>query len=62
MQANAFALGSRQNRRSTIKRKTTPLDINAYRLQQNGPEEALLSIIQEKDRVSYPEERVHDYN
>lgn len=41
---------------------TTPLDINAYRLQQNGPEEALLSIIQEKDRVSYPEERVHDYN
>ena len=61
MQADAFALGSKQRqlkRHSTIKRKTTLRDINVYRLKQNCPEEALLSIIREEDRVSYPEERV----
>lgn len=38
------------------------LSISAYRQKQNSPEEALLSVIQEKDRVSYPEERVHLHN
>ena len=61
MQSDAFALGSKRGqlkRHSTIKRKTTLHDISAYRLKQNCPEEALLNIIREKDRVSYPEERV----
>ena len=67
MQADTFALGSTQRqlkRRSTIKKKTTLLDINAYRQRQNlnSLEEALLSIIQENDRVSYPEERIQLYN
>ena len=60
MQADAFqvALGSGRSQHSTIKRKTTLIDVNTYRLKESGPEEALLSVIQEKDRVSYPEERV----
>ena len=47
-------------RPDTLKRKTIVQinDINVYRAQKNSVDAALLNVIDEKDRVAYPEERV----
>ena len=64
MQADTFALDALKYRRNqlkrqtSIKKKSTLFDINSYRKKLNNPDEALLSVIQEDDRASYPEERV----
>ena len=44
--------------RRTTKIRTSILKINAYRRNLSSLDEALLKIIEEKDRISYPEERV----
>lgn len=43
-------------RRSVLKKNLS--DINAYRKNHTSLDEALLGIIQEKDQLSFPEERV----
>ena len=59
MQVDISASRQPQLRRhGTIKRRTSLIDISMYRKNYSSPDEALLSIIEEKDRVSYPEERV----
>ena len=45
-------------RHGTTKTKTLLSNINAYRKCLSTLEEAMLKIIEEKDRLSYPEERV----